>query len=403
MITVVGGIYRELCMHPRWNEYFGSGGRAAAAMAALAIPVTLHSYADARARAGFEMRAALGGIGLSLTDIPESPGFHYEHGLSVPAIGGSRDRHAPIEIEAKDVLRFGMIEGEGVVRAMRAVYDPQDARDPQPFHTNGSTADELALVLNRHEASLLLGGQHTDVEQLARDLAGRHGAQIVVIKRGPMGALVCDHGTITTIPAYATERVWKIGSGDQFAAQFAAGWMHLGLSPHDAADRASRATAYYCEHHGSFPSEDQLAEFEPRPLHIGERWRRGERPTVYLAGPFFNLAQLWLVGQARTALMEMQLKVFSPYHDVGRGSAEDVVELDLQGIRNSDLMLAIGDGLDAGTLYEIGYARALDRAVIMYSECESIEDRKMMQGSGCVLSDDFVSAIYRTVWAAAHD
>lgn len=388
-------------MHPRWNQYFGSGGRAAAALAALGIPVTLHGYADAPALAAIESMAASGHIELALTGVSESPGFYYIHGLSVPVIEGLSTSHPSIRVDAERVLRFGMIEGDGIVRARRAVYDPQDARNPRPFHENGSTADELALVLNRREASLLLGEWSPDVAQMARDLAEQHRAKIVVIKRGPMGALVFDHGRIGEIPAYGTERVWKIGSGDQFAAQFAAGWMHLGLNPNDAADRASRATAFYCEHRGSFPSEELLTAFQPSPLVVGERWRRGERATVYLAGPFFNLAQLWLVEQARMALLEMGLKVFSPYHDVGRGSADDVVDLDLKGIRDSDLMLAMGDGLDAGTIYEIGYARALGRPVVMYSECETIEDRKMMQGSDCILTDDFVSAIYRTVWAAA--
>ncbi|HET8899627.1 MAG TPA: PfkB family carbohydrate kinase [Rhodanobacteraceae bacterium] len=402
MFAIVGGIYRELCMHPRWNQYFGSGGRAAAALAALGVPVTLYSYADGLARSTFESMAALDPIQLALTDIPESPGFHYIHGLSVPVIKGLSISHPSIHVDAEHVLRFGMIEGEGVVSARRAVYDPQNARNPRPFHENGSKSEELALILNRHEAGLLLGERSSDATQMARTLAERNHAQIVVIKQGPMGALVLDRGRISEIPAYGTQRVWKIGSGDQFAAQFAVGWMHMGLNPHDAADRASRSTAYYCEHHGSFPSEELLVAFQPAPLIVGERWRRGERPTVYLAGPFFNLAQLWLVEQARTALMEMHLKVFSPYHDVGRGSAEDVVELDLQGIRDCDVLLALGDGLDAGTIYEIGYARAIGRPVVMYSECESIENRKMMQGSDCILTDDFVSAIYRTVWVASH-
>jgi nucleoside 2-deoxyribosyltransferase len=57
--------------------------------------------------------------------------------------------------------------------------------------------------------------------------------------------------------------------------------------------------------------------------------------------------------------------------------------------------------MDAGTVYEIGYARAVGLPVIVYSESEPMEDLKMMKGSGCVLKDDFVSAIYHTVWEAA--
>lgn len=43
-LHVVGGVYREYCVHPRWNAIFGSGGRAALAIATLDTPVVLHSY-----------------------------------------------------------------------------------------------------------------------------------------------------------------------------------------------------------------------------------------------------------------------------------------------------------------------------------------------------------------------
>lgn len=390
-------------MHPRWDQYFGSGGRAAAALTALGIPVTLHSYADDHARAAFETRAALDPtLSLNLSRIEKSPSFWYVHGLSVPAIK-SKPADAPIQCDAVNVLRFGMIEGDAIVRAHRVVYDPQTAQTPKGFGENGSKADELALVLNRHEARSLLAMSSDDTEKLARDLAESSGALIIVIKCGPEGILVYDDGVITEIPAYATQHVWKIGSGDQFTAWFAAGWMYGGLSAHRATQRASVATAYFCEHRGSFPTDALLKGFNPAPVPIGERWRQAERPMVYLAGPFFNLAQLWLVEQARLALLNMNLDVFSPYHDVGHGSAEDVVELDLEAIRNCDVLLALADGLDAGSIYEIGYARALGKPVVVYSESESDEDRKMMQGSGCILTDDFVSAVYRTVWIAASE
>lgn len=399
-IAIAGGIYRELCMHPRWDQYFGSAGRAAASMTALGVPVRLHAFADEMARESTEARALFGGFELALKPIAHTPGFHYIHGLSTPIVR-SADTKLTLNVTADCILRFGMIEGDARVTGRRVVYDPQDAKNPQSFHANGSTADELTLVLNRHEAELLLGDSSGDVEQMARDLAAQEQASVVVIKQGPRGVLVFDRGTVTHVPAYQTHLVWKIGSGDQFAANFTAAWLGQSLGAHESADRASKATAYYCEHNGSFPDPATLAAFNPEPLKIGPRWADGERPIVYLAGPFFNLSQLWLVEQARTALIRMGLPVFSPFHDVGRGAAQDVVAQDLEGIKRAGVVLALADGMDAGTVYEIGYARALNRPVIVYSESETIEDRKMMDGSACVLVDDFVSAIYHTVWEAA--
>lgn len=47
MLTIVGGIYREVCLRPQWDEVYGSAGRAASAVARLGGQVTLHGYLDA--------------------------------------------------------------------------------------------------------------------------------------------------------------------------------------------------------------------------------------------------------------------------------------------------------------------------------------------------------------------
>ena len=49
-IHVVGGVYREYCVHPRWNEIYGSAGRAALAIATMGTSVVLHSYMDREAQ-----------------------------------------------------------------------------------------------------------------------------------------------------------------------------------------------------------------------------------------------------------------------------------------------------------------------------------------------------------------
>lgn len=175
--------------------------------------------------------------------------------------------------------------------------------------------------------------------------------------------------------------------------------MDNGLSAHDAASLASIATAFYCESQG-FPDQALLAAFKPKALQPSQRYRDGYIPKVYLAGPFFTLAELWMVGQARRDLKAMGLNVFSPYHDVGLGTAEDVVEKDLEGVRDCDVLFAIGDGLDSGTIFEIGYARALNKPVVFYAENESEQDQKMMEGSDCTMADDYVSAVYQMVWEA---
>lgn len=395
MITVAGGIYYEQCMCPMWQELFGSGGRAATAIARLGGTAKLHTFADASTESVLRQRAALEGFAVDVQPIEQSLHFRYTHGLSKPAIHPAPKDSSHLNIHEENVVRFGFLEGDCVVNTQRAVYDPQSSKDPLPFHHNGSRADHLALILNRSEAEALHGSAELSSAELAAALARSQHAEIVIIKMGPAGALLHHDAQTHFIPSFVTPRVWKIGSGDIFVASFAYFWLEQELAPLDAATRASRATAYYCETMG-FASQAELASYDPPSAAIPRA--SNQAPLVYLAGPFFSLAQLWLVEEARGQLLDMGLRVFSPVHDVGYGPAEDVVQKDLDAVHACDLMLAIGDGLDAGTIYEIGYARALGKPVVMYVENESEEDQKMMAGSHCIISKDFVTSIYQTFW-----
>lgn len=401
MIHIVGGAYEEQCMRPQWHEVFGSAGRAASAIAAIATNglVHLHCYVDQHTQEVMAARCGFEGIQLSQTLVEHVCRFHYHHGLGSPFIDVPVSSYQPIHVKAPHVVRFAMLEGEAIVDGERVVYDPQNAVNPVPFQVNGSSAGELAVVLNYREALAMTQLRDSSPDELIKAVHTLNCAQIVVMKCGPLGAFVYDGVSLTRISAYASDSVWKIGSGDVFVGHFSYRWLHEGMSAVESAILASKATAIYCET-GGFPLASSLKSFSMTEVTASPRYLEGYRPTVYLAGPFFTLAQLWLIEQARANLQSFNLNVFSPYHDVGHGSADDVVEQDLEGIRQSDIIFAIGDGLDSGTIYEIGYARALGIPVIMYCENESSEDQKMMEGSGCVLCSDYVSAIYKALWVA---
>ena len=400
-LHVVGGVYREYCVHPRWNEIYGSAGRAALAIATLDTPVLLHSYMNHEALQVMNEKGVwLRSFKAVATAVPEMVGFIYLHDMAVPGIQGIPKQPYPsITVTEEKVVRFGMLEGDAVVHAKWAVYDPQNVHQGQPFRANGSAADHLALVLNSFEAGHMAGlpGEHPS--KTAPLLAQRQNAEVVVVKMGPEGAFVWTQNGTVQVPAYRTERVWKVGSGDCFVAHFANAWMHDGKSPGEAADIASRATSYYCETQG-FPTAATLAQMTFPAVQLSAAYQQGTRRRVYLAGPFFDLAQVWMVEQARDNLRDLGLRVFSPYHDVGLGSASDVVKKDLAAIEASDLVLAITDGLDAGTVYEIGYARALKKPVVVYSERHKGESLKMMEGSGCTMCENYTTALYTTLWEA---
>lgn len=402
-IDVVGGVYEERCLRPEWHEIFGSAGRAASAISR-AVPrgeclIKLHCYVDESTHPVVAARSALEGYSLIATDVPRTCGFQYFHGLGRPHISRPSETYANLSVEAPIVLRFGMLEGDAVVTGERVVYDPQSSHDPALFHANGSVAEQLAIVVNEREALVMTNLCGVSGVELARAVRDLNHASVVVLKRGPLGAIVvCDDGE-ASVPAFTTSSVWKLGSGDVFSAHFTMRWALEGRPPIESSVLASKATARYCETR-SFPSAVCVEQFEAIPITASQRFVDGYAPMVYLAGPFFTLAQLWLIEQARSNLQQFGLRVFSPYHDVGYGRAEDVVEADLIALRDSDIIFAIGDGLDSGTIFEVGYARARGTPVVVYSENEGREDLKMMEGSGCELSSDYVSAIYRTLWTA---
>lgn len=401
-IHVVGGVYQEHCTHPKWNHTYGSAGRAAIAIGSMGDSVVLHSYMGSDAKDEISQMAAwLGDVQIQATPISGSVGFSYLHDMAVPTISGvPKPLYQNLNIRETKVVRFGMLEGDAVVDAEWAVYDPQNAGAVVSFGANGSQAKHLALVLNAWEARQLAEMPDQSPEACAPVIAQKEGAEVVVIKMGPRGALVWFEGAASMVPAFRTKNVWKIGSGDCFVAHFANEWMGKGKSAADSARAASLATAFYCEHQ-QLPTVEDLRGFNPPEVEISVAYASGEQREVYLAGPFFDLSQIWLIEQARDGLREVGLKVFSPYHDIGLGSADDVVEKDLQAIKKAHLVFAVVDGLDAGTVYEVGYGRALGKPVVVYSEREKGgESLKMMEGSGCVMCTNFATSIYSVLWEA---
>jgi nucleoside 2-deoxyribosyltransferase len=371
---------------------FGSGGRAAAALGGHVDRITLHTYARADTAKVFQLVARQYGFELQTQHSDQTVSFEYIHSLAPPLLIPSLRRirpNPPIKIAAENVLRFGMMEGHAIVTANRRVYDPQSPDNPESFAINGSTAETLAIVGNRSEITAL--AKADDPIAAARKLCVGNVA-IVVVKLGPDGAVVVSNSEEVRIPAYLTKQVWTVGSGDVFAAHFAARWAVDRDSPADAAQAASRAVAHYVESMAlPSPSKASLMAmtYVPAKVKVG---------GVYLASPFFTMAERWLVDEARRALNELGVVVFSPVHDVGPGPAHEVAPADLAALDKCDAIFAIIDGLDAGTLFEVGYARSKNKPVYALAQATSDEDLKMIAGSGCKIFGDFVTAVHHAAW-----
>lgn len=294
-------------------------------------------------------------------------------------------------VEAANILLYDLLEAAVAVKGQRVVYDPQSGV-PVSFRSTGSTAKHLALLLNKREALSLSGlPASTDLTHVGQQLLGSEGADVVVIKNGAHGALIIEASGVQLIPVFETRSVWPIGSGDIFSAVFAWQWLHEQRPAAEAALAASRLTAQYCQFKylplPATPDED-FKPLLPRP----------ERKKIYLAGPFFTLAQRWLIAEALDKLAEFGNEVFSPFHDIGLGSAEQVVAKDIAAIEWADVIVAMLDGLDPGTLFEIGYAKALGKHVVVFIEDPGRHDLTMLIGTNCEITDDFTTAIYKASW-----
>lgn len=394
MITVAGGVYHERCIEPHWNDVFGSAGRAAVALTNY-IEVDLFTYRARALDAGLSNLEAAFGVRLHGPFVDRGVEFEYVHSLSTPKIKPRPDairQYEPFEATGDVVLRFGMLEGSARVTGKRVVYDPQSAFDPRPYHENGSSAETLAVILNRQEGRQLSG--LTDPAEIVAHIQNGWNADVVVLKMGGHGAMVHVRGEApVAVTSYRSESVWKIGSGDVFSAAFTYFWGHRQMPAAEAAQLASRATSYYCGTKAlPLPSEDELRSQVSDPVAS-----RGGK--VYLAAPFFNLAERWVVEEIRDQLLHMEVEVFSPLHDVGVGPGEVVAKADLAGLDECSVVLAVLNGGDVGTIFEIGYAVAKGIPVIALAQNTRPEDLKMPVGSGCRVYADIVTTIYQTVWA----
>src|SRR6202171_693771 len=372
MLHVVGGTYRERCDDPHWDQLYGSGLRAAAATSGIIKGVKLSTYVDDERKEDLRMYATTYGIEVVAERTAVTLEFAYRHPLAAPVITPpihKINRALDLRVSAPAVLRFGMLEGTAVVDGGRVVYDPQSRFDPQPFPANGSTATHLAIITNLTEAIQL--ARADGLEEIGKTLLAESNAEVVIVKRGAEGLTVFVRNgnkdvVIRGLPAYRTSHIWPIGSGDIFSAIFAANWAVDGIDPIAAAERASKATAYYCATKSLPIPNDPEAVLGASFVALSSR--PDHDPIVYLAAPFFTTAQRVLVREIRDGLRGQGVRVFSPFHDVGLGEADDVVRKDISAINGCHAMFAAVDGSDAGTLFEVGHARCRNIPVVVLAE-----------------------------------
>lgn len=366
---------------PAWDAVFGSGGRAAAAISALSPGSTLHTYAGDSDGEAVEFLKAFD-IAINVRQRPTPIVFVYFHPLSQPHIQpprGKIERQPKIRVAGDVVLRFGFLEGDAIVEARRAVYDPQSWRNPVRFDENGSVAEELAIVLN--ELELLSATGLSDLDLAASCLMERQGAVVIVAKGGIRGATVFERdGTITHVPAYRSFRVFKIGTGDVFSATFTHYWAEKDLSAVQAADAASRSVAAYCNG-GLLPvDEGELPHLDPLGIVASG--------TVLIEGCANTLGQRYTMEEARFVLRELGVSASSK-------ALDNLIET------KETAILVLAEGLDMQTVESIQRAKIAGLPIVILRENGVRIPGDMADGDNVVVTNDFSSALYFAAWAAS--
>lgn len=394
-IDVVGGSYREICVEPLWEQIYGSGLRASLAIKNLAeeCDVILHTIAEDEVKMHLEMHYANISKDIIPAPIDATPiTFVYQNAIKPPVYYISSVDYPRIEVKAEKCILFGMMEKMAQVDSDYVVYDPQSPNAPIPFSKTGSRAKHLCIVLNEHEAVTWSGKQKD--EDIRDWLFATENCECLVIKKGVRGAVVFDSpkSKAKVIPLYKTDRVWTIGSGDVFTGAFGFYWMIAHYSPEICAQKASLVVACYSNSRSleRLKEQKETARFQTHiPRNDG---------FVYLAGPFFTIAERMFVNECRDTLLSAGLSVFSPFHDVGLGEPNEVVPKDIEAIKSCKTIFAILDGMDPGTVFEVGYGVALHKNIVILAEHETKTHLQMMYGTKCNVETDFETAIYKTCW-----
>lgn len=371
-MLVAGGVYVETCLVPASRSLLGSAGRAALSLAELRSDLELHTFHPSDQVSDIEANFGPFGIRTVVYESPARVEFTYLYPLSAPII-----RPIPIpsggtqRVTGATVLRFGCLEGDFQVSGKKVVYDPQGSTPEAAFRCNGSTADELALVLNASEARVL--SNIDDLELAGSHLLDANDASVVVIKDGPRGAFVFEPSSVGAhVPAYDAATLFKIGSGDIFTAVFAHYWLE-GTNCAESADLASRYTAQYVANR-SLPLQSTAPSLKPM--------QGTSDVEVLVVGDDTTIAGRWLLDEVRQALDELGATVV-PLDD------------DRSGLCDAMLVVSCDDPTEFSHLRRSVGDRA--HAVAFVENPHFVEPAR---AAGFFVTDDLSRAIYEVFWMA---
>lgn len=394
MITVIGGTYREIDYDEIMIDILGSGFRASKFLLENGCNVKFLTSGNEETLVFLkENQKVYKNLSFHCQEYDDIITFKYCFSLDQPTIFPNLlniSKTEEFNIQADNIIAFGMLESDFKLTGGKVVYDPQTSIKPNKFSDIGD-AEELVYIVNLREAQSLSSSY--DLEDIKNFFFNTEKATALIIKNGPYGATLYYGNKEIKIPSYITKNVNKLGSGDIFTSSFGYYWIQKGLSFEESALNASKSTAYYCDKK-VFVDVDQLNSFEYAKFDCKDLTSK----QVYLASPFFAISELILIDKIRDAFLEFGIKVFSPFHDIGLGDDETIAKKDIDGIEKSDIVFFVFDNLDSGTLVESGYSLARGKKLIGYHRTCEESKLLMLKPGDLQVFHHLTTAIYQTIW-----
>ncbi len=393
MISVIGGTYREIDYDDISMDIYGSGFRCCKFLLENKCAVKFFTSGnDEVVNYLKENEKVYNDFKFECTESDNLITFKYNFALDNPNIFPhilNLKKTDNIQVNNENIICYGMLESEFTAIGGKVVYDPQTPIKPKKFSEIGK-AEQLIYIVNLNEAKAI--SSCNTLEEIKNYFFNEENAIAVIIKNGPFGAKLFYKKNEFHIPSYVTENVNKIGSGDIFTSSFGYYWMIKNLPLEECAILASKTTSLYCDKKAYIDTQEfnhDFIEFQNKNL-IDKQ--------IYIAAPFFSIAELILIDKIRTAFLEFGVKVFSPFHDIGLGDDESIALKDLEGIKNSDIIFCLFDNLDSGTLIESGFSLAMNKKIIGYHRTCEDSELLMLKPGKIKIFKHLTTAMYHTIW-----
>jgi hypothetical protein len=336
---------------------------------------------------------AAAGIEAHIRTTRDKIAFVYKHPLTKPPAMEPDPPSAavlePLDVEGDAVLAFGLIEGEVRVNADRAVFELSSRLDKSV--TRGDVKS-LALICTKSDLPDVFK-PGADPRDAVTNILSANSADLMVVRGELGGATLFMGDTPHEIPAYVSDKCFKIGAGNVFCAMFAHYWGEKKLQPDLAADLASRSAAVYANA-AMLPmvGQDELPAMESfKPAEVGK---------VFIASPCLSMAQQWLLDEAIAGLEYFGVQVVSPYELGLDGSSKK--DIDVEAVLDDcNAVLALADGADLPSILAVGLARVRRLPIVVLAESSNERRVDLWDGTDCEVARDFASAVYRAAVASA--